>query len=236
MSTGYCEACGASLSEDAKFCRACGAARTASPAPPPPTPSPALPTTPPPPASQAPPPPPPVPAGMMAPPLPAARRAVNPTARFGAVLAILGGLVMCFVALYAIVYLPLHHHEPLNYGGSLQFGDLLALGSGLVAIAIGIHLLTGRPGSAAVRGVLLALAGMPTLVLAVLWAFPEASHFTIFPTPFYFGLVYFSELGLAHTSDSVLSVPLVSACVVVIVAAIVVALPAAQANPTRHGR
>jgi hypothetical protein len=226
MSTGYCETCGASLSGDAKFCRACGAARPVSPAQAPLTPPPTSPPTPPPP---------PLPAGM-APPAPAARRAVSATARFGAFLAIVGGLGMCFVTLYAIVYLPLHYHEPVNYGGSLQFGDLLALGSGLVAIAIGIHLLMGRPGSAAVRGVLLALAGMPTLVLAVLWAFPEASHFTIFPTPFYFGLVYFSDLGLAHTSSSVLSVPLVAACLIVIAAAITVALPAAQEAPTPYGR
>jgi zinc-ribbon domain len=232
MSTGYCEACGASLSEEAKFCRACGAARTVSAAAAPPTPRAAAPTAPPRPAFQAPLPPPAVPAGIA----PTAPRAVNPTGRLGAVLAILGGLGMCFVTLYAIVYLPLHYDQPLNYGGSLQFGDLLALGSGLVAIGIGIHLLIGRPGSAAVRGVLLALAGMPTLVLAVLWAFPQASHFSVFPPPFYFGLVYFSDLGLAHTSSSVLSVPLVSACVAVIAAAIVVALPAAQANQTPHRR
>jgi hypothetical protein len=226
MSTGYCEACGASLSGDAKFCRSCGAARPVSTAQAPPTP---------PPASTATATPPPVAVGMV-PPVPSSRPAVSAAARFGAVLAIVGGLGMCFVTLYAIAYLPLHHHEPLNYGGSLQFGDLLALGSGLVAMAIGIHLITGRPGSAAVRGVLLALAGMPTLVLAVLWAFPSASHFTVFPTPFYFGLVYFTDLGLAHTSSSVLSIPLVGACLIVIAAAIVVALPAAQTRLAPQGR
>lgn len=226
MSTGYCETCGANLGEDAKFCRSCGAARPVSPAQAPPTP---------PPAPTATLPPPPAPVGM-APPAPSSRRAVSATARFGAILAIVGGLGMCFVTLYAIVYLPLHYHEPLNYGGSLQFGDLLALGSGLVAVAIGIHLIIDRPGSATVRGVLLALAGTPTLVLAVLWAFPSASHFTVFPTPFYFGLVYFTDLGLAHTSSSVLSIPLVGACLIVIAAAIVVALPAAQARTAPRGR
>jgi hypothetical protein len=143
---------------------------------------------------------------------------------------------MALVTLHAIVYLPLHYHDPLNFGEPLQFGDLLALGSGLVAIAVGIAILRGRPGSATVRGVVLALAGTPTLILALLWAFPEASHFTVYPQPFYLGFVYFADLGIVRIGDGAVPLPLVGACLIVIVAALAVALPTAQTSPASPGR
>jgi hypothetical protein len=161
---------------------------------------------------------------------------VSAPARAGAILAIIGGLGMALITLHAIVYLPLHYHEPLNFGEPLQFGDLLALGSGLVAIAVGIRIFVGRPGSAAVRGVVLALAGTPTLILALLWAFPGASHFSIYPRPFYIGFVYFADLGIVRVGDGAVPLPLVGACLMVIAAALTVALPTAQASPAPHGR
>jgi hypothetical protein len=167
---------------------------------------------------------------------PPGRQAVSTPARIGAILAIVGGLGMSLITLHAIVYLPLHYHDPLNFGEPLQFGDLLALGSGLVAVAVGIRILTGRPGSATARGVVLALAGTPTLILALLWAFPGASHFSIYPRPFYLGFVYFADLGLVDVGDGAVAMPLVGACLIVIAAAIAVALPPAQASSSPHYR
>ena len=110
---------------------------------------------------------------------------------------------MCFMVLYAIVYLPLHYDEPLNFGESLQFGDLLALGSGLLAILLGGLALRRVPSAPARTGAVLMLAGLPTLVLVLLWAFPETFNLDYFcPRPFYFGFVYFSDLGKAHFGDS----------------------------------
>jgi len=111
---------------------------------------------------------------------------------------------MCFMVLYTIVYLPLHYDEPLNFGESLQFGDLLALGSGALALLLGGLALRRAPSGPGRSGAVLMLAGAPTLVLVLLWAFPETFHLDYFyyPRPFYFGFVYFCELGKAHIGDA----------------------------------
>ena len=46
------------------------------------------------------------------------------------------------------------------------------------------------------------LAGLPSVVLVLVWAFPETLHLDYyFGRPFYFGFVYFCELGKAHIGD-----------------------------------
>ena len=128
----YCGSCGDALSATARFCRSCGASQEgfskqhAMATPPPvraPVPAPAHPTP-------LPPPPP--------PPNPGAWSQSNATGnRFAAYLAIAGGIGMCLMVLYTIVYLPLHYDSPVNFGESLQFGDLLAFGSGALAVVLG---------------------------------------------------------------------------------------------------
>ena len=98
------------------------------------------------------------------------------------------------MVLYAIVYLPLHYDAPINFGEPLYFGDLLAICSGGVAITLGVLGLrraSSRPGSA---GAILILAGLPTLILVVFWAFPETFNLDYyFSKPIYFGFVYFAR-------------------------------------------
>lgn len=107
------------------------------------------------------------------------------------------------MVLYTIVYLPLHHDFPVAFGESLQFGDLLALGSGALAITLGVLALRRAPSNPVGTGVVLMLAGVPTVVLALLWAFPETFNLDYyFSRPFYFGFVYFCELGKAHIGSS----------------------------------
>jgi hypothetical protein len=138
-------------------------------------------------------------------------------------LAIVGGAAMCFIALYAVVYLPLHHGFPVNYDQSPRLGDVLALVSGLVAIAIGGLCLTRRPGSAAARGIWLVVAGTPTLIVALLWSFPETFDLSLFPVPFYFAYVYFTDIGIVHIGDGYVPLPLVIACGMVVAAGIAIA-------------
>jgi hypothetical protein len=106
---------------------------------------------------------------------------------------------MCFMVLYAIAYVPLHDHYPLAFGESLQFGDLLALGSGALAICLGALALRRAPANPARNGTVLMLVGTASIVLVLIWALPETLHLDYyFGRPFYFGFVYFSELGKAH--------------------------------------
>jgi hypothetical protein len=144
-----------------------------------------------------------------------------------AVMAILGGAAMSLLVLYAIVYQPLHYHDSLNYGESLWFGDVLAFGSGLAAIAIGVISLRQRSGSRTARGIAFAIAGGPTLILALLWSFPETFHLSIYPTPFYLARVYFADVGIAHVGDGYMPVPLLIACAAVVASGVIMASPSA---------
>ncbi len=129
-----------------------------------------------------------------------------------------GGAAMCFMTIYGTIYLPLHQGYGVNYDQSLRFGDALALGSGLVAIAIGWLLLSRRSGNATARGIWLVAAGTPTLVMSLLWSFSETFHLSLYPVPFYFAYVYFTDLGFAHVGDGYVLVPLVTGCAMVIAA------------------
>jgi hypothetical protein len=110
---------------------------------------------------------------------------------------------MCFMVLYAIVYLPLHYDSPVNFGEPLYFGDLLACCSGVVALTLGVLALRRAPSRPRRAGMVLILAGLPTLLLAVFWAFPETFNLDYYyPKPIYFGFVYFCQLGNAHIGDA----------------------------------
>ena len=149
-------------------------------------------------------------------------------------LAIGGGIGMCVVVLWAIVYLPLHYHEPLNSGDSLQFGDLLALLSGIAAIGIGVLTLARRVRNPRGAGVVVVLAGVPTLVLAILWSFPETFHLSIYPVPFYIGYLYFANFGLAHIGSGYVPLPLIGSTLAVIVG-VLMALSGPAMSPARAG-
>ena len=195
--TVYCGSCGEALSPTAQFCRSCGAPQKDFTAQQPVVAQPSAPAPVPPPLN--PPPPPPQPLA----PNPGVWSQPSETGnRSAAYLAIAGGIGVCFMVLYTIVYLPLHHHFPLAFGEPLQFGDLLAFGSGAVAIVLGVLALRRAPASPARTGAALILAGALPLVLVLVWAFPETLHLDYyFDRPFYFGFVYFCELGKAHIGD-----------------------------------
>lgn len=158
------------------------------------------------------------------------------TLRAGAILAILGGAVMILMVLEATLYYPLQHDYRFNYGESLQFGDLLAFGSGLAAVLIGALVLRRPPAQPLASGICLVAAGVPTLLLAVVWAFPETFNLTSYPQPFYFGIVYFAELGKAHVGDGYPQIPLIASCLAVIVAGVLVAIePGREARQQQVG-
>jgi hypothetical protein len=235
--TAYCTSCGLAISGSAKFCRACGAAQAPSasgtpaaqdeaatlvapvtaPAPAPPRQT-LPPLSPPPPPSPLPP----------LPPLTAT------PARSGAsaatILAIAGGAGMILMVAYAIVYYPLHYDYPVNFGEPLQFGDLLAAISGAAAIAIGAAAMRRSPGNPVLNGVLLVAAGAPTLVLTVLWAFPDTFHLSTYPPPFYAGFVYFGEFGQAHIGSGYLQIPLAISAAAVALAGVLIGSPGEAAR------
>lgn len=204
--TVYCGSCGGELSATARFCRACGASQEDFTAeqpvatPPSPAPAPAL-------ASPRPlqPEPPPQPLAPNPGVWPQSNATGYPSAtgnRAAAYLAIAGGIGMCFLVLYAIVYVPLHHHFPVAFGESLQLGDLLAFGSGVLAVVLGVLALRRAPANPGATGAVLMLAGVASVILVLVWAFPETLHLDYyFGRPFYFGFVYFCELGKAHIGD-----------------------------------
>ncbi|MGC1853499.1 MAG: zinc ribbon domain-containing protein [Solirubrobacterales bacterium] len=213
MAPVYCGTCGTSLNETAKFCRACGTAQAITEAlqPPPAAPQPAQPL------------PPPQPGPVAFTPL--AVQPLSTTGIVAAVMAIVGGAALCFVVLYGTVYQPLDHELSFNYGEPVRFVDILALASGLAAIAIGTLVLRRRPGSATTRGIWLVAAGAPTLILALIWSFPEAFNLSIYPVPFYFGYVYFADIGIVEAGDMYLRVPLVIACGMVTAAGFLITIP-----------
>jgi hypothetical protein len=129
---------------------------------------------------------------------------------------------MCFMVLYAIVYLPLHYDVPINFDEPLYFGDLLACCSGAVALGLGVLALRRAPARPGREGAVLILAGLPTLALTVFWAFPETFNLNYyFSKPIYFGFVYFCQLGKAHIGgayeNGYLQVPLLVSSVAVLV-------------------
>jgi hypothetical protein len=142
-----------------------------------------------------------------------------------AVLAIVGGAALCFVVLYGTIYQPLHFELSMNYGEPVRFVDLLALASGLAAITIGVLILRRRPGSATTRRIWLVAAGAPTLILSLIWSFPDAFNLSIYPVPFYFGYVFAADLGIVQSGDMYLRLPLVLACGMMIAAGFIVAIP-----------
>ncbi|HEY6731075.1 MAG TPA: zinc ribbon domain-containing protein [Solirubrobacterales bacterium] len=155
------------------------------------------------------------------------RSAGNPLAAW---LAIIGGATMCFIALYAVFYLPLHDDYPVNYGESLRLGDVVAVVSGLVAVAIGILTLK-RPTDSVGREIWLILAGAPTLIVSLVWAFGDELNLSLYPLPFYFAFVFFTDIGVAHIGPAYVPVPLVLACAMVIAAGVMLASPGRTARP-----
>lgn len=205
MTPVYCGDCGTSLGETAKFCRACGSAQAAA-----------------------------IPAQPLPPLRAPAVAFVSPVARspsamevVAAVLAMVGGVAMCFATLYAVIYLPLHNEYAINYDQSPRLGDVVALVSGLVAVAIGSLLLVRRPANPTATGIWLVVAGTPTLIMALLWAFPETFDLTVYPTPFYLAFVYLTDLGIVHLGNGYVPLPLVIGCAMVIAAGFAIANPTA---------
>jgi hypothetical protein len=135
-------------------------------------------------------------------------------------MAMLGGLGMCLITFYAVIYLPLHYHESINYGDSLQFGDVLAFASGSFAFALGLIALNRLRRLPTYSGGLLLAAGLPTLILAGVWSFPTTFHLAGYPTPFYIGYVYFANLGIVRIGAGAVPVPLLAASALVAIAGI----------------
>jgi hypothetical protein len=176
----YCGSCGTMVNPGARFCRTCGSPQAAGVAPPPP--------------------PPPV--------APGRSQAGAQTSVVAGLLAIAGGVTFCLLTLQATIYQPLHNDYPVNYGDSVQFGDVLTFALGAGAIVLGTLLLT-RPGNVAARGWGLFIAGLSILTLAVVWAFGDLID--ILSQPFYFGYVYFAEFGRVEAGSHLVQVPLLIA-------------------------
>ena len=211
--TAYCGVCGTQLGAGAGFCRACGAAQDqfAQPvaaekivAAPQPSPTPQY-------------------RGVAVAYASPQRRRASGAAGLAAVLAIVGGLGICVVVLYATVYYPLKFHYGINFGDSLQFGDVLGLVSGAVAMALGVLILRQRVHNRGGVGLLLALAGVPTLVLALLWTYPETFHLSPYSVPFYTGYLYFTDFGVIRIGSGDVPVPLIGSTLAVIAAGALIA-------------
>jgi hypothetical protein len=203
--TVYCGSCGGALLATARFCRACGAsqeefATQEADAPPSPgaAPGPFLATAPSPQPNslvdqRL------VPQSQLGAPSVAAPQSRSSAVTTAAVVAIAGGIGICFMVLYAVAYVPLNHHFSFAFGEPLEFGDILAFGAGLLAICLGTRAFMRAPANPGRSGALLMVTGVLPIVLVVVWALPETLHLDYyFSRPFYFGFVYFCELGKAH--------------------------------------
>ena len=127
------------------------------------------------------------------------------------------------MVLYAIVYVPLHDHFSFAFGEPLEFGDILTFASGVLGICLGTLALRRAPANPGRSGALLMLAGVLPIVLVVVWALPETLHLDYyFGRPFYFGFVYYCELGKAHIGSGYVNgyvqVPLLVSSVLVLLA------------------
>jgi len=137
-----------------------------------------------------------------------------------AILAIVGGAVLCLLTLYGTVYEPLHYDFGINYGEGPQLADPLAFVSGLAAIAIGLIALSQRR-SSTIRGAILILAGAPTLCLSLLWIFPSTffgDDYYYDGPPLYFGHVFFTDIARLEIGSRSVNLPLLAACAALITA------------------
>jgi hypothetical protein len=130
-------------------------------------------------------------------------------------LAIAGGATFSLLTLFATIYQPLHYDYSVNFGESIQFGDVLTFASGVGAIVLGLLLLL-RPGNSVNRGWGLLVAGLPVLIIAAVWALSDLAD--LFSQPFYFGYVFFVDFGRVETGTHVVQVPLLVAGAMVVAA------------------
>jgi hypothetical protein len=198
----YCGSCGTQLNSGAKFCRSCGTPQSA--------------------GAALPPPPPPTASG-----LPQAR--VQTTVLAG-LLATAGGAAFFLLTIFATVYQPLHYDSSVNYGESVQFGDVLVLVAGVVAAILGLLLLM-RPGNNVARGWGLLVAGVPVFVLTAVWAFKNL--YDLASEPFYIGFVFFADFGRVETDTHLIQVPLLIAGAMVIGAGLLALSAPRPAPPPR---
>jgi hypothetical protein len=158
------------------------------------------------------------------------KRPIGGSAAVAGTLAVLGGMLLCFLTLHATVYEPLHQHFPVNYGEPVYFGDVLALVAGAAAIAIGVLLLVNSSNPLA-RGPWLLVAGVPVLIVTLLWTFPDTFHVDLYSRPFYLGFVYFTEFGLTELGSRYVQVPLICGCAMLIGAGLIVSLAPRRPAP-----
>jgi hypothetical protein len=251
MAIVYCGSCGAALNDTAKFCRACGSGQGTFATPvggieptevaeldvgaAPTTPS-LPPLSPPPVAAKrakraqqpgfaAPPPPPGPPPPALAP-----ARTGGVTA-VAATLALVGGIGICLLAVYSLVFLPLKHGLSYTYDEPPRLLDVLTLASGLLATALGADLLR-RPlaNRGAIGAVLLALA-IPALALTIVTLYPDSFHIDFFSRPPYVDYDYFAFVLNVDVSDHYLPVPLLASLGLVVLGGITMLAPPRQSTP-----
>jgi hypothetical protein len=196
----YCTTCGTDLKQGARFCRACGSPQGVAAAVRP------IPTVP------------------LTPPLQVEQPVGGASAVAGG-LAILGGVLLLFLTIYASVYEPIHYHFSVDPETALRAWDAYALAAAAIAIAIGVLLLTNSD-SPLVRGRWLLLAGLPLLVVSLLWTFPDALGTYSYADPYLYGHLYGADFGMVRIGSGYLQVSLICACLMLIAAGI--AIPSAR--------
>lgn len=201
MGTVYCGACGAAINGSARFCRSCGRPQNA------------------------------VSSGAIA--APAATPAGPPistslpTGFIAGLLALVGGTATCMLVVYGAIYEPLHYDVAVFDFSDPRFGDLLALAVGATALAIGVLALSGRPGNAATRGVVLGAAGSVLLLLALAWSFYASLDIDPWNTPLH-GYVFTNDFGVVYNGDRFFSLPLLAAAAAILTAGLLMAAPSAS--------
>jgi hypothetical protein len=205
MTTVYCGSCGASLSQTAKFCRACGNSQEVqvapvATAPPPPSPTASLP-----PIGYAPPPPP----GPPPPALTSTR--TGEITSVAAVLALVGGIGICALALYSLAYLPFFKYDTSYvYDDLPRLCDLLTLATGLLAAGFGVQMLRRAVANPSRAGLVLLAFGVPALVLTLLSVFPDTFHIETYPIPFYLAYNYLPDVLGVEVDYRYIPVPLLA--------------------------
>ncbi|HEX5988689.1 MAG TPA: hypothetical protein VFY75_00560 [Solirubrobacterales bacterium] len=152
------------------------------------------------------------------------------TTALAGLLAVAGGATFFLLTIFATVYQPLHYDYPVNYGDSVQFGDVLVFALGVGAAILGMLILM-RPGDNVTRGWGLLMTGVPVFVLAAVWAFSDIAD--LFSQPFHFGYVFFADFGRVETDTHLIQVPLLIAGAMVIGAGLLALSAGRQSPPPR---
>jgi hypothetical protein len=127
-----------------------------------------------------------------------------------AALTLIGGIGICALALYSLVYPSLRYGLSYTFEELPRLCDLLALATGVLATVLGIQLLRRAIANPFRVGLVLLAIGVPALALTVLAVFPDTFHIDYYSRPFYLGYNYYWDVLHVEVDYRIIPVPLLA--------------------------